>query len=272
MSGFQSATATALPGGSPRPDSRQVVPASYETSIGGRASTTTTTVEPASAAATTRGRFRRRSGRPARTARPRTTSPSSRSTANVPPSVAASDDHPDSASIAATTAVARRAAAAGANPADRAERYDDAERIAGPGRIAVDRERRHVIDPAVRVNGGAARAVGDEQLANAERERVAEHLGLLLAQLEHPDVAQHLRVEVGVELEQAGRAGPDEPLPVEREPSPASRGGERLGGEVGSRERRRRAPSARRPASAGTSSGSQVSPSARTVISRRSPS
>src|SRR5947209_18557350 len=55
-SGFPADTATAYPGGSPRPDSLQVRPASCETRSGGLASTIATTVDPAADAATRRGR------------------------------------------------------------------------------------------------------------------------------------------------------------------------------------------------------------------------
>src|SRR4029077_20333032 len=45
-SGSSAATATARPGGRPRPDSRHVEPVSCETRSGGFASTTATTVDP----------------------------------------------------------------------------------------------------------------------------------------------------------------------------------------------------------------------------------
>src|SRR5918911_2727578 len=54
-SGFSSSTATARPAGRPAPDSRQVVPASCETTSGGFRSTTATTVDPTAAAASTSG-------------------------------------------------------------------------------------------------------------------------------------------------------------------------------------------------------------------------
>ena len=88
-SGFSSLIATAKPGGSPRPASRHVVPASCDTSSGGLWSTTATTVEPAAAAATTRGRpVSVRAG--VTSSLDGTSSPSSRSSSNTPSTVCTS--------------------------------------------------------------------------------------------------------------------------------------------------------------------------------------
>jgi hypothetical protein len=86
-SGSSSEIATARPGGRPRPDSRQVMPASWEIASGGFVSITAITVEPDAAAATSRGRLSTgcatRSGRSA----DGKTSSVSRSTPKVPPTV-----------------------------------------------------------------------------------------------------------------------------------------------------------------------------------------
>ncbi len=64
----------------------------------------------------------------------------------------------------------------------------------------------------------------DEHLTNAERGRVAEDLGLLVGELEHPDVAQELAIEVVVEAQRPDLARTHQPLPVERHaPAPCER-------------------------------------------------
>ena len=111
---------TAVPGGSPPPVSRQVMPASCETTSGGLRSTTATIVEPAAADATTRGRERSQ--------RLRATNFDGarrfdllRVEVDLEGAVLGLDDGLHR-SIAATTAVARRAAGTGACPEARAAR------------------------------------------------------------------------------------------------------------------------------------------------------
>ena len=82
------------------------------------------------------------------------------------------------------------------------------------------------------MHGGAARAVSDEHLAHSERLQVADHLSLLLCQLEGPDVAEQPGIVVGVEPERADFRNPDEALAVERDATAAREGGDRLGREL----------------------------------------
>jgi len=84
----------------------------------------------------------------------------------------------------------------------------------------------------------AGRAERNHHLRHAEGGHVADHLRLLLGELEHADVAEQLRVELGVELQRAGAARPDEPLAVERDPGAARQRRHRLGREVRAGERR----------------------------------
>ena len=65
------------------------------------------------------------------------------------------------------------------------------------------------------VHGRPTGAVGDDDLAHAERRRVAQHLRLLVGELQHPDVPQQVTVEVAVELERPDPRRADEPLAVE---------------------------------------------------------
>ncbi len=95
------------------------------------------------------------------------------------------------------------------------------------------------------VDDAPARAQGDDHLRHAEPgkgafvQAVDEQLGLVLGQLQHRDGAQQLGVVVDVELERPDPRGADEPLAVEREPSAAGEGRERLRREVAAREGRR---------------------------------
>ena len=270
MSGSSSTTATARPGGRPRPDSRQVAPASCETSerrlrvddrdhgrAGGRRGDEPRQVE-------------RRRGRRRRTARrPRLDLVGlevDRERAR-----GRGDERDHRASSDATTAVARRAAPAGAKPALRADDVRGRERVAGAGRIARRSARAGTSRACRRVDGRAARAVRDEHLAHAERRGVAEHLCLLVGELQHPDVPQQLAVEVVVELAAARPRGTrTSPCPSRRRGGARERG-ERLGREL-VREQRRDVHPARRSERRAGRSGCQVSPSASTRISARSPS
>ena len=99
-----------------------------------------------------------------------------------------------------------------------------------------------------------ARAVGDDDLAHAERRRVAQHLRLFVGELQHPDVAQQFTVEVAVELER-----PD--LAV-RGRAPGRRTRRGAAGERGDRLERElvRARAARCAPSADGSSGTSAGP------------
>ena len=113
----------------------------------------------------------------------------------------------------------------------------NAERVTGAGRVAVDLEGRDLLGTPVRDDRRTARAVRQEKLPDGKGARVADRLRLLVVQLEDPHVAEKVGVEVGVEDERAGTAGADQALSVEGEPPPAGRCRERLGREVGARER-----------------------------------
>ena len=184
--------ATARPGGRPRPDSRQVAPPSCETSSGGRASTTATTVEPAAAAATHPRQVER-------AARARGSNGSSRQhllrvEVDREGSGGGGDER-DHSRPASTDADDRRRAPRGGgrrrarSSAPRRRRSQNAS--PAPVGSAPSANAGTSLGAARPRRRRAARAVGDEHLGHRERRRVAEHLGLLVAQLQHPHVAQH---------------------------------------------------------------------------------
>ena len=117
MSGSRSSIATAHTAGSPRPDSRQVVPASCETSSGGFASTAATMVEPDCAAATTRGRL---SGGAGAAVELLVGLDLLRLEVDGEHAVDGVDERDHPASMSRDDGVARRAAAAGGSPPARA--------------------------------------------------------------------------------------------------------------------------------------------------------
>ena len=132
----------------------------------------------------------------------------------------------------------RRADRAGGDVGDR-------ERVAGAGRLGRERERGHLLGAAVDVERRAARAVRDDDLGHEQRRRVAEHLRLLVVQLQHRHVPEHVAVEVGV-LARARRSRARARAPGRRRRA-AGRARARRASRSGSRSARagRRAPSSR---------------------------
>ena len=133
--------------------------------------------------------------------------------------------------------------------ADRARRdVGDRERVAGAGRLGRQRERGHLLRPAVDVQRRAARALRDDDLGHEQRRRVAEHLGLLVVQLQHRRCAAACRGRsrrpAAARPSRARARGPGRRRrrSVRARARPASRSGSRCARAA------RRAPSARRRA------------------------
>src|SRR3954447_22691102 len=70
--------------------------------------------------------------------------------------------------------------------------------------------------------------MGDEDFAHAERRWVAEHFRFLVCELEDPDVAEELAVEIVVEAQWPDLRHAHEALPIERNASPSRKRGDRL--------------------------------------------
>ena len=161
-----------VPGRSPPPVSRQVMPASWETTSGGLRSTTATIVEPAAAAATTRGR--------------ESSAARGRNVDALAGSISSVRGRPRTRrmSVCATAFIAaqlhdrrRPASRRGRRMAGRAR--DDVrgrERVACAGRVALERRALRA-SRGRRVHDRAPRPERDDELGHVD---VADELGLLL--------------------------------------------------------------------------------------------
>ena len=96
------------------------------------------------------------------------------------------------------------------------------EGITGSGGIlALDASHRNLLAATSREQHSAVRAPGEQELGDAEggyRVLAAEHVQLVLRQLQDAHVGEQRRVEVPVELDRTWTRRPHERLPVEREP------------------------------------------------------
>jgi hypothetical protein len=106
--------------------------------------------------------------------------------------------------------------------------------VSGAGRVARQRPRRDVRLPPARVDDRAAGGECDDPLGDVD---LADDLRLLFSQLEHGHVAQHLGIEVVVELEGTDLRAAHEPVRVEDQPPPTRKLGDRLHREVGAQQR-----------------------------------
>ena len=205
-------------------------------------STTATTVEPAAAAATSRGRLSASGAAAVSSPGPRlelvllqVDRERARDRGDDGDHRAAATRPQPSPSVPHRPVRSPRSARRRTRSRTRRRRRSGRRRSAAPGspRACRRRDRR------------ALRAVRDDHLADTQRADVADHLRFLLGELQHPDVAQQVAVEVVVQLQRADLRHAHEPLPVVGDAAAARERGQGRDRELVARERRHVRPTRR---------------------------